>query len=393
MVTILLIIIYIAFISLGLPDAVIGAAWPSIYTEFNIPVSWAGITTMFIASGTIFSCICTDFLKKRLGTGLIMIFSVFLTALAIFGFSISKSFFMLILFCIPYGLGAGCVDAVLNNYVALNYKARHMGFLHCFWGIGCMSGPFFLGTILSFGGIWQNGFKGLSLFQLILVFILTLSFPLWKKIESKNLQNTNDEKSDKFFEPQISPNKQKTGIFCAMFSFFCYCSMEATFGLWSTTFMFLGKNIELNLATKCGMLYFLGITIGRFFTGLILEKLGKKKVLYFGLFFIFLGIFILLLTLTNKYLVFLGLILVGLGSGPIYPCMIAQTPFLFGKEKSQSLIGFQMASAYTGTTFMPFVFGFLTTKLTVNFLPFFTLFFAILLFILNEKKNRLIQTS
>ena len=399
MLTLLLVIIYIAFISLGLPDSVLGAAWPSMFEVLGVPVGYAGIITMIIAGSTIISSLASNFFNKKLGTGRVMVISVAITATALFGFSISSKFWHLCLISIPYGLGAGSVDASLNNYVALHYKPRHMSWLHCFWGVGTMIGPVVMSRFIAGGGVWTQGYRAISIFQVILTGILALSLPLWKKVEHG--ESTAAEEGERL-SPSESENVEKKsssdvtlksvvgipGVLSAILAFLCYCAIEATTGFWATTYMVFARGIDINLATTWAMLFYIGITVGRFLNGFISEKFGDTNMIRFGAGLIFVALVLMALPVSSKWIVFAVFILAGLGCAPIYPCMIHATPIRFGKENSQALIGLQMACAYSGSTFCPPIFGIIVQKVSIKLLPFYGLLFVILLIVFTENLNK-----
>lgn len=391
MITILLVIIYVAFISLGIPDSILGSAWPSMYEFLNVPVGSAGIITMIIAGCTIISSLCSNFLNKKLGTANVMIISVSLTALALFGFSKSTHFYQLCLLGIPYGLGGGSVDAALNNYVALHYKARHMSWLHCFWGIGTMIGPIVMSSFIESGGVWTQGYFAISVFQLFLVGVLILSYPLWKKVsrQDNSLEAEKNENTENHEKVTMASVLKMKGVVPAILAFFCYCSIESTTGLWASTYMVFARGIDINTATRWAMVFFAGITAGRFISGIVSEKLGDKNLIKIGVALIFIGICGLIFKIDNKWFVFAGLLLMGLGCAPIYPSMIHRTPINFGKENSQLLIGLQMACAYTGSTFMPPVFGLIVQKISVGFLPLFACIFLFIFWYCNTSLNKI----
>ncbi|MCR4630443.1 MAG: MFS transporter [Treponema sp.] len=415
MITLLLVIIYIAFISLGLPDSVLGAAWPSMFDLLQVPAGYGGIITMIIAGSTILSSLASNFLNKKLGTGRVMVISVAITAAALFGFSLSSYFWQLCLIAVPYGLGAGSVDAALNNYVALHYKPRHMSWLHCFWGVGTMIGPVVMSRFIASGGVWTQGYRAIAIFQVILTGVLLASLPLWKAgrygaaapLEVRSLPLTTEFPSEtrgNETRGRLSPSsEEKTvtlksavknpGVISAVLTFLCYCAIESSIGFWATTYMVFARGIELNLATSWAMLFYVGITVGRFLNGFVSERFGDKNMIRFGAGVIFVALIMLALPLASKWAVFAALILAGLGCAPIYPCMIHSTPIRFGKENSQALIGLQMACAYTGSTFCPPIFGIIVQKLSVSLLPYYGLLFVILLFVLSEHLNRRTSSS
>lgn len=385
MYSLLLIIIYIAFISLGLPDSLLGAAWPVMYQYFDVPLSYAGILTMIMCGGTIVSSLLSNRLTNKFGTGLVTLTSVAMTAVALFGFSASDSFIALCLWSIPYGLGAGAVDAALNNYVAIHYASRHMSWLHCFWGVGATVSPYIMSLCLMNGMGWTGGFGSVSIVQILLTVVLFISLPLWKKSKALD-EKTNTPSSSKSLL-QILKIK---GVKTVLITFFSYCALESTTGLWATTYLVQYRGISEETAAAFGSMFYLGITFGRLLCGFILDKLGDRRLIRFGTALIFISIILLGLPIDSYILTLAGLVGVGLGCAPIYPSIIHSTPFNFGKENSQAIIGIQMASAYIGTTFIPPLFGILVRYLNVGIYPLFLLFFAFLMFIMFEYLQQLL---
>lgn len=383
MFQLLLVIIYIAFISLGLPDALLGSAWPSMYGELQVPVSYAGFISMIIAGGTIISSLFSDKFIRRLGTGMVTAISVLMTAAALLGFSYSHSFLELCLWGIPYGLGAGSVDAALNNFVALHYKSRHMSWLHCFWGVGATAGPYIMGLCLTNGLKWNSGYLFIGVIQIALVLCLFLSLPLWKvKSDSAQAGETLDQAIS------LKETIRLPGAKAILTAFFCYCALEATTGLWASSYMVLYKGIHAETAAKWAALFYLGITIGRFISGFITDRLGDKAMVRSGQGIAALGTLLLLFPLGKSATLF-GLIFIGLGCAPIYPSLLHETPVNFGAENSQAIMGIQMACAYVGSTFMPPVFGFVAQHISVRLYPLYLMIFVVLMFFMVEKMNRL----
>lgn len=383
MFTLLLTLIYVSFISLGLPDALLGSAWPSMYGQLNVPISAAGIISMIISGGTIISSLFSHRIIKKLGTGKVTVISVAMTAGALFGFSISKSFYLLCLWAIPYGLGAGSIDAALNNFVALHYKSRHMSWLHCFWGVGATIGPYIMGHYLTSGSTWNRGYRAISILQFVLTAVLMLSLPLWSKVNS---QNSNDKKSSKSLT--IKELLKLTGAKPTLIAFFCYCALEQTAGLWAASYMVMNRGIEKEIAAKWASLFYLGITGGRFISGFITMKLKDRDMVRLGQAVAAIGIITLFLPLGNIG-VFLGLILVGLGCAPIYPSLLHATPDNFGPDLSQAIMGMQMASAYIGSTFMPPIFGFIAQNISIKTYPVFLIIILMTMIVMAEKLNKL----
>lgn len=376
MIHLLLAVIYLSFISLGLPDALLGSAWPMMYQEFEVPVSYAGVIFTIISVGTVISSLQSDRLTKRFGAGKVTACSVAMTAVALFGFSFSSEYWMLILWALPYGLGAGSVDACLNNYVALHYESRHMSWLHCMWGVGASAGPYIMGYVLSNGQIWNMGYRYIGMIQVVLTAAIFLSLPLWKGT------NTNQE------EARVKSLSLKEiiaipGAKSVMLAFFCYCAIEQTAGLWASSYLVLEKGITEEVAAKFASLFFIGITAGRAVSGFLTMKLNDKNMIRLGSGIMILGIITMLLPL-GETAALVGLIIVGLGCAPIYPCVIHSTPEHFGADKSQSIIGVQMASAYVGNCLMPPLFGILANHISVALFPFYLLLLTVVLIGMHE---------
>lgn len=380
MVHLLLAIIYLAFISLGLPDALLGAAWPSMYPQFDVPVSYAGIISMIIALGTIVSSLQSDRLTKKLGTGKVTALSVLMTAMALFGFATSHSFGMLCLWAIPYGLGAGSVDASLNNYVALHYESRHMSWLHCMWGIGASAGPYIMGYALTAGWGWNSGYHIIAVLQIVLTAILLCSLPLWKQRPAEVLQ---DGKVQNVKALSIREVLKLAGAREILVCFFCYCALEQTTGLWASSYLTLHKGVSADTAATFASMFYLGITVGRALSGFLTMKLNDVQMIRLGEVIIGIGVLVMLLPF-GQSLSLTGLILIGLGCAPVYPCVIHSTPAHFGADKSQAIIGIQMACAYVGTCLMPPVFGLIANHITVALLPVYLLIILVLMVIMHE---------
>lgn len=380
MYSILLVIIYLAFISLGLPDSLLGAAWPSMQPELGVPLSYAGGISVIIAGGTIVSSLFSNYLIHKLGTGKVTAISVGMTAAALFGFSLSGSYWQLCLWGIPYGLGAGSVDAALNNFVALHYKARHMSWLHCFWGIGATAGPYIMGFVLTRGLSWNAGYRTISILQIILTAVLIFTLPLWKGNGGGN--DSSEEEQRPLSLLQVIKLPGAKGV---LVGFFCYCSVEATAGLWASSYM-VDRGVSAQTAAKWAALFYLGITLGRFVCGFITAKINDKNMIRIGQMLIACGILFLFLPFGNS-LAFMGLILTGVGCAPVYPSLIHKTPDTFGADVSQSVIGVQMASAYVGTTFMPPLFGLLVERLGIGFYPGYLVIFLALMAVMLEIVN------
>lgn len=387
MYILLLVIIYISFISLGLPDSMLGSAWPSIYPEIGVPVSYAGILSMIISCGTIISSLFSNRLIKKLGTGTITSVSVLLTAGALFGFSLSNSFVLMCILSIPLGLGGGSVDAALNNYIALHYKARHMNWLHCFWGIGATVGPVVVSYWLVTGQ-WKMGYRTISFIQFALVAILAISLPLWRKVAGRDkINNTDNHNKERI---TIKELLALPGAKTALIGFFSYCSLEATAGLWGSSFLVIAKNINAETAARWISIFYFGITFGRFISGLISIKLNQKQTIRLGQGILAAGVCLLFIPGVKLFLL-TGLFMIGLGCAPIYPSLLHETPENFGTQYSQAIMGIQMACAYVGSTFMPPIFGFLATHIGYGLFPFFIGAVLILMFVMVEKLHSCIN--
>lgn len=380
MIHLLLAVIYVSFISLGLPDSLLGAAWPSIYQGFGVPVSYSGVIFCIISVGTVISSLQSDRLTRKFGAGGVTAISVAMTAAALFGFSVSNSFLALCLWAIPYGLGAGSVDAALNNYVALHFASRHMSWLHCMWGIGASVGPYIMGAALTRDAGWHTGYRIIGIIQLALTVMIVLSLPLWKT------------KTDENAEGQITvPSKPLTlkqifsipGVKADLLTFFCYCSLEQTTSLWASSYLVLNKGITPETAASFASLFFIGITVGRALCGFLTLKLNDAQMVRMGLGFIAIGIVPLILPL-GEAVTLAGLLLIGFGCAPIYPSIIHATPSHFGAENSQAIIGVQMASAYIGNCLMPPLFGVIANHTTIAILPYYLLAILILMGTMHE---------
>lgn len=380
MIHLLLAVIYLSFISLGLPDSLLGSAWPAIYGEFNVPVSYVGVISMIISVGTIISSLQSDRLTRKLGTGKVTAISVAMTAVALFGFSSSHSFWLLCLWAIPYGLGAGSVDASLNNYVALHYASRHMSWLHCMWGVGASLGPYVMAYAMTSGQGWNSGYRYIGILKIVLTAVLIFSLPLWENRANKENKSGSDEKVKALTLKEIL---QISGAKEVMITFFCYCALEQTTGLWASSYLTLYKGVSTEKAAGFASIFFIGITIGRALSGFVTMKLNDAQMVRLGQGMAAIGVLILLLPL-GEYASLAGLIMIGFGCAPIYPCIIHSTPEYFGADKSQAIIGVQMASAYVGTLLMPPFFGLIAQNINVSLYPVYLCIVLILMVIMHE---------
>ena len=379
MYTLLLLLIYLAFISLGLPDSLLGSAWPVIHQELQVPLSYAGAVTMIISFGTICSSLMSERLTKKLGVNIVTVCSVLLTAIALYGFSTASAFWMLCLWGIPYGLGAGAIDAALNNYVALHYNSRHMSWLHCFWGVGMIISPYIMSYALT-TSVWQNGYRMVSFLQMGITVILLVTLPVWK-VNRK----ANEQKAEQAAVIGIRGALKIKGVPQLLLGFFSYCSLESTLLLWSSSYLVGAKGVTAQKAAAFASLFCIGITAGRFLSGLVTEKLGDYNLIRIGTGILLLGCIAMILPLKTDVAALGGLVVMGLGCAPVYPSIIHATPDNFGAQNSQAIIGIQMASAYVGSTFMPPVFGLIANHISVALMPFFVLFFIVLMYIMVKK--------
>lgn len=391
MFQLLLIMIYLAFISLGLPDSLLGSAWPMMYQEFSVPVSYAGIVSMIISVGTIISSLQSDRMTRRFGTGKVTAFSVLITAVALFGFSGSHSYLELCLWAIPYGLGAGSVDASLNNYVALHYASRHMSWLHCMWGVGASAGPYIMGFALTSGRGWNMGYRYIGMLQLLLAAALIVTLPIWNRqgaggsgTGKESQESVGTEKTETAAHLSIPQILRIPGAREILITFFCYCALEQTAGLWASSYLVLLRGLSPETAARYAGLFFIGITVGRGISGFITMKLNDTQMIRLGQGIILSGIFLLCLPFGSAGSQ-AGLILIGLGCAPIYPSIIHSTPARFGADKSQAIIGVQMAFAYMGNCLMPPLFGFLANHMSVGLFPVYLFVILLLMVLMHEK--------
>ena len=390
MIHLLLAVIYVSFISLGLPDSLLGAAWPSIYQGLRVPVSYSGVIFCIISVGTVISSLQSDRLTRKFGAGGVTAISVAMTAAALFGFSASNSFWALCLWAIPYGLGAGSVDTALNNYVALHFASRHMSWLHCMWGIGASVGPYIMGAALTRGAGWQMGYRIISGMQVVLTIMIVLSLPLWK---AKTTADAGEQEAAPAKALTLKQIFRIPGVKEVLVTFFCYCSLEQTTSLWASSYLVLNRGISPETAASFASLFFLGITAGRALCGFLTLKLNDAQMVRMGLGLIAVGVVLLLLPL-GETAALAGLLLVGFGCAPIYPSLIHATPGRFGAENSQAIIGVQMASAYIGNCLMPPLFGVIANHTTIAIFPYYLLVILILMGYMHEalqKKTKAAQ--
>lgn len=397
MATFFLIIIYLAFISLGLPDSLLGSSWPVMQPEFGVALGSAGFLSMTISGSTIVSSLASGKVLKRFGTGPVSCVSAFMTAAALLGFSYAPGFGWLLLLAVPLGLGAGAIDAGLNNYVALYYKAHHMSWLHCFWGVGAMLGPIIMARFLV-DGSWRQGYLTISGMQFVLVLILFLSLPLWRRSGNKQAgkrqgdgshaseQAEGGEAVDAHLDTAFAADKplRIRGVNLALLSFLFYSGIEAAVGLWGASFLVDIKGLEAASAAKWISFYYGGITVGRLITGFITLKLSNRALIRWGQSIALLGALLLVLPLPSLFTLG-GFILIGLGLAPIFPCLIHETPRRFGRTHSQTIIGYQMAFAYTGSTIIPPLAGLIATRTSIGIFPFFIVLLALAMVLVLER--------
>ena len=374
MYSLLLALIYVAFISLGLPDSLLGSGWPAMHGDLNVPVSYMGIVSMVISGGTIVSSLFAEKLTRKFGTSVVTVISVFLTAAALFGFSFANKFWMLIAFAVPYGLGAGAVDASLNNYVALHYKSKHMSWLHCFWGVGTIVSPFIMSYALT-KSVWNNGYRIVGFIQLGIALLLLFTLPVWKVNKRIDLA---EQKSI-----GLAAALKMKGVPFLLIGFFAYCAAESTAMGWAATYFAEVKSVSAEQAAQLASLFYIGITAGRFISGFLSGKLGDRRMIVIGACILTCGI-VLLFIPADVEVAIAGFIVIGLGCAPIYPSIIHSTPANFGAENSGAIIGIQMASAYVGSTFIPPLFGLIANRLGFNILPVYLLIFVALMIAMTE---------
>lgn len=374
MITILLLsIIYLAFISLGLPDAIFGVAWPVIREDYGLSLDNAGYISVTITIGTIMSSLLSGYLIDKLGTGIVTLISVGLTAISLFGFGIAPSFYWLILLAFPLGFGAGSIDTALNNYVAVHFKAHHMNWLHSFWGIGATLGPVIMSATLALNVSWQSGYKTLSYIQLGFFILIFLSLPLWKKH-----QKISDETDDYIglVKPSFKTMINSKGVKLSLLAFIVYTSMEFSVGLWGASYLVSVQTITITIAASLVASYYFGITVGRVLAGFVSFKLTNTQMILYGILIFIIASFLLVFSLPS-YILVIVFFVQGIGLAPIFPAMIHETPRRFGKDKSQYIIGYQMACAYIGASIFPALFGVLAKNTSLKVYPYFLLIFGL----------------
>ncbi|MFT3802071.1 MAG: MFS transporter [Burkholderiaceae bacterium] len=409
MYSLLLAIIYIAFVSLGLPDSLVGAGWPVMHEDLGVPVAFAGIITMLIAGGTIVSSLASERVTRRFGAGAVTAVSVATTAAALIGFSTSTSFWMLCLWAVPYGLGAGAVDAALNNYVALHYAARHMNWLHSFWGVGASISPFIMSYAVTSGPGWSGAYRTVGIIQVVLSAALFVSLPLWRMVNSRVPAGQTNEAGDdagKVTERDAAEADGKggshvplatalriPGVVMILAAFFAYCALESTSMLWAATYLVTDRGVDVATAAAFASLYLLGITGGRFLAGFFADRIGDRALIRGGFLAVGVGVVMIMLPLPTDVLALAGLVVAGLGSAPIYPAIIHSTPVNFGRRNSQAIIGIQMAAAYSGSTLAPPLFGVISAWAGMWVFPMFVAVLVVLGLAMSERMNRVVSPT
>ena len=378
----LLVIIYLSFVSLGLPDSVLGCAWPTMVHELSAPLWGAGPIQMTVSLFTIVSSLNSAYLIRRFGTGRLTAFSVVLTAAALMGFSVAPHYAFLILFGIPLGLGAGAVDAAINNYVALHCEARHMNWLHCFWGVGTVISPMILSALMSSGFTWKAGYRGVSLMQFALSILLFATLKLWR---GETMQT--EERAAKVLS--VREVLALPGAKAGLLNFTCYCAVEQTFMVWSATFMVMARGIDAVLAASMGALFFIGMTAGRGVSGFIAMKLRPVQMVRIGQALMLASCVLLFIPGTAATLV--SLLLMGVGCAPVYPNIMQDTPRNYGAENSQAVIGVQMAFAYMGSLFMPTVFGWIADAVGYGALPLYAIVLTTVMILLFNRQQKIVS--
>ena len=383
--TALLMMIYLSFISLGLPDSMLGSAWPAMNVSLNAPLWGAGLVQMLISFCTIISSLNSAKLIRRFGTGKLTAISVATTALALLGFSLAKNYAFLLLMAVPLGLGAGAVDAGLNNYVALHCEAKHMSWLHCFWGVGTIIGPMILSAVLRVGGSWATGYRAVGLIQCAVSVLLFATLGMWKC--SNIQQEEHGAKALSVWEVLSLP-----GAKAGMVTFLCYCAVESTLGLWGATYISQVRGVDEATAASFGAMFYIGITVGRAISGFMAMKLLPKQMVRVGQALLALGCIFMMIP-AGSTLSGIGLVVCGLGCAPIYPNIIQDTPVNYGTENSQAAIGVQMAFAYVGSTFLPSIFGALAGVGGYGLLPYFAISICVLMTVLFGIQKKIVETE
>ena len=375
---------YICFVSLGLPDSLLGSAWPVMQEQMSVPVSYAGIVSMIICLCTVISSLMSNTMIHKLGIGKIIATSVAMTAVALFGFSVSSQYWMLIMWAIPYGLGAGCVDSVLNNYAALHFKSHHMSWLHCMWGVGASISPYIMSFALISLDNWNYGYLIVAVIQAVLTVFIFTSIPLWKNSESTDGNNEPIESKPLTIRQILAI----PGAIACFTTFFGYCAVELTASLWASSYLVQARGVSPEVASGCASLFYIGLTVGRAINGFLAMRFGDRTLIRLGLGIIFVGVLLVFIQ-WHAMFAYAGFVIIGLGCAPVYPCIIHMTPDLFGKDKSQAIIGVQIAFAYMGFCTMPPLFGLIANHVSIALLPAYLLILLVLIVVMHEKLVKL----
>ncbi|MBQ2727296.1 MAG: MFS transporter [Clostridia bacterium] len=388
MVSLLLAIIYLAFISLGLPDSLLGSAWPVMRLEFGASLSFAGVISMTICASTIVSSLASDYMTHRFGAGRVTAVSVGMTALALLGFSLSDSLILLCVLAVPYGLGAGAVDAALNNYVALHFAARHMSWLHCFWGVGASISPYIMSACLAADNNWRGGYFSVSVIQIVLTVCLFVTLPLWKKAAGDDSGSASEESAASV---GIIGALKIPGVPCILLAFLAYCGLEVTASLWASSYLVEFRGCDPETAARYASLFYLGLTGGRLLNGFLADRFSDRTLIRAGSAIMLAGMVLLMLPFASTIPAAAGLLIIGLGCAPVYPCIIHSTPANFGAKNSQAIIGIQMASAYMGSTLIPPLFGLIADFVSVSWYPLWLAAFTVLQIAMTERLNAMFK--
>lgn len=383
MFSLLLAIIYLIFVSLGLPDAVLGSAWPVMFQDLNVPLDYMGYIQIIISAGTIISSLLATKLINKMGTAKLTLGSVFLTAIALFGFAYTPSYGFLLLAALPYGLGAGAIDAALNNYVALHFESSHMSWLHSMWGVGASLGPLIMAYALARPMSWSGGYAILAIIQVVITFIIFLSLPLWQE----NKESTEEETENEFTELSLKDLPKVPGAISMLITFFSYTALENTVGLWASSYFVIAKGVSESSAAAWASLYYIGLTVGRMINGFLTYRFKDKELVRGGILMIAVALFIVIVS-THNVLILIGFILMGLGCAPIYPSVIHSVPDYFGLEKSQSIVSYGMASANLGILLTPALFGLIARYISIKLFPVYLALILLLMYLGHKNASK-----
>lgn len=385
--TSLLIVIFICFIGVGLPDSVLGSAWPVIYKELNLPISLAGYISATVSACTIVSSLISAKVIKRFGAGGVTAISTVMTALALFGFACTKNPVCFFVMAIPLGLGAGSIDTALNNFVALHYSASKMNFLHCFYGLGIAVSPYLMSAALSADNNWRKGYVLVAIIQSVISVVAVAALPLWKKAEKKDAESNSNE--SKILS--LSQMFRMPMALMSSFAFFASCALELTAGSWSSSFFVNTKGVSADLAAKITMLFYVGLASGRFLSGILTGKFSRWRVVYASSIVMLFSIVLLMMPL-HFSVSSVALFFIGMGIGPIFPNLTHLTPKIFGRDISGSIIGLQQTASYVGIMLMPWIFGMIAENLSTALFPFYLfvlyIIFIFVLLLLGKKAKK-----